>query len=70
MSGEEAVQVIQDLWAPVPDRSLGDAGKVLEARAEGLFEMHLILLRPEKIDFLLLERGGDRWEASLEAVLE
>ena len=69
-TGEPAVQVVQAPWAPVPERDLGAAGPgVLEARAEGLFEMHLILLWPGKIDYLVFERGGERWEASLEEAL-
>lgn len=68
-TGEPAVQVIESSWASVPDRDLGDAGQVLKARAEGLFEMHLILLRPEKIDYFAFERRGERWEASLEQAL-
>jgi len=63
------VQVIEAPWASAPDRDLGEAGRVLEARAEGLFETYLILIRPEKIDSLILERGGERWEASLEEAL-
>jgi hypothetical protein len=61
--------MIESSWASVPDRGLGDAGQVLEARAEGLFEMHLILLRPGKIDYFAFEREGERWKASLKEVL-
>jgi hypothetical protein len=75
ISGEEAVQVIEASWSLAPgqgttDQDLGEAGRVLEARAEGLFEMSLILIYPEKVDFLILERDGKRQEVSLEEVLE
>lgn len=75
ISGEKAVQVIEASWSSAPgqgvtDRDLGEAGQVLEARAEGLFEMSLILIYPEKVDFLILERGRERREVSLEEVLE
>lgn len=42
---------------------------MLEARAEGLFEMHLILLRPGKIDYFAFEREGERWKAGPKEVL-
>jgi hypothetical protein len=69
ISGGEAVQVIEASWASAPDRDLGEAGRVLKARTEGLFETYLILIRPEKVDSLILERGEERWEVSLEEAL-
>ncbi len=68
-TGEPALQVIEAPSAEIPLRDLGEAGQILNTRIEGIFEMDLILIRPEAVAFLVIEADGDRYEAGAADIL-
>lgn len=69
-TGEPALQVMEAPSAEIPKRGLGEAGQILNTRIEGIFEMDLILIRPEAVAFIVVEADGDRYRAEPAEFLE